>query len=104
MVVGDSHSLQVAHRAVLWWEYLTASLLSQNSIYLNGEAEVVTSDIVGVNGVIHFINKILIPSDLVDRNISLKISQASLKERALTSATVKTGLQSLSQQLWYCCP
>uniref|UniRef100_A0A8C3BNF0 Stabilin 1 n=1 Tax=Cairina moschata TaxID=8855 RepID=A0A8C3BNF0_CAIMO len=39
----------------------------ENSIYLNGEAEVVTSDIVGVNGVIHFINKILIPSDLVDR-------------------------------------
>lgn len=100
MVVGDPHSLQVAHRAMLWWEYLTASLLSQNSIYLNGEAKVVTGDIVGVNGVIHFINKILIPSDLVDRNISLKISQASLKERALTSATVK----SFSQQLWYCCP
>lgn len=92
VVVGDSHSLQVAHRAMLWWEYLTAPLLSQNSIYLNGEAEVVMGDIVGMNGVIHFINKILIPSDLVDRNISLKISQASLKEHALISATAKTGL------------
>uniref|UniRef100_A0A8C3BMF8 Stabilin 1 n=1 Tax=Cairina moschata TaxID=8855 RepID=A0A8C3BMF8_CAIMO len=54
----------------------------ENSIYLNGEAEVVTSDIVGVNGVIHFINKILIPSDLVDRNISLKISQQNITEVA----------------------
>lgn len=61
------------------WEYLIASLLSQNSIYLNEEAKVVVSDIIGVNGVIHFINKILIPSDLVDRNISSKISQVSLK-------------------------
>uniref|UniRef100_A0A663EVS1 Stabilin 1 n=1 Tax=Aquila chrysaetos chrysaetos TaxID=223781 RepID=A0A663EVS1_AQUCH len=40
----------------------------ENSIYLNEEAKVVVSDIIGVNGVIHFINKILIPSDLVDRN------------------------------------
>ena len=62
------------------WEYLIASLLSQNSIYLDEEAKVVTSDIVGVNGVIHFINKILIPSDLMDRNISSKISQVRLKQ------------------------
>uniref|UniRef100_A0A8B9VLL6 Stabilin 1 n=1 Tax=Anas zonorhyncha TaxID=75864 RepID=A0A8B9VLL6_9AVES len=82
VVVGDPHSLQVAHRTMFWWEYLTASLLSQNSIYLNGEAKVVTGDIVGVNGVIHFINKILIPSDLVDRNISLKISQQNITEVA----------------------
>uniref|UniRef100_A0A8B9CVC7 Stabilin 1 n=1 Tax=Anser brachyrhynchus TaxID=132585 RepID=A0A8B9CVC7_9AVES len=54
----------------------------ENSIYLNGEAEVVMGDIVGVNGVIHFINKILIPSDLVDRNISLKISQQNITEVA----------------------
>uniref|UniRef100_A0A803V533 Stabilin 1 n=1 Tax=Ficedula albicollis TaxID=59894 RepID=A0A803V533_FICAL len=39
--------------------------VSENSITLNKEAKVVASDIVGVNGVIHFINKILIPSDLV---------------------------------------
>uniref|UniRef100_A0A8C4UB24 Stabilin 1 n=1 Tax=Falco tinnunculus TaxID=100819 RepID=A0A8C4UB24_FALTI len=38
--------------------------VKENSIYLNEEAEVVVSDIIGVNGVIHFINKILIPSDL----------------------------------------
>uniref|UniRef100_A0A8C0VTN0 Stabilin 1 n=1 Tax=Cyanistes caeruleus TaxID=156563 RepID=A0A8C0VTN0_CYACU len=44
---------------------LSRSPLSQNSITLNEEAKVVTSDIVGVNGVIHFINKILIPSDLL---------------------------------------
>lgn len=62
------------------WEYLIISLLSQNSIYLNEEAKVVMSDIIGVNGVIHFINKILIPSDLVDRNISSKISRVSLKQ------------------------
>uniref|UniRef100_A0A8B9GLU5 Stabilin 1 n=1 Tax=Amazona collaria TaxID=241587 RepID=A0A8B9GLU5_9PSIT len=38
--------------------------VKENSIYLNEEAKVVVSDIVGMNGVIHFINKILIPSDL----------------------------------------
>jgi len=64
-------------------EHLIASLLSQNSIYLNDEAKVVMSDIVGVNGVIHFINKILIPSDLVSRNISSQISQVSLKPKEL---------------------
>lgn len=40
----------------------------------------VVSDIIGVNGVIHFINKILIPSDLVGRNVSLKISRVRLKQ------------------------
>uniref|UniRef100_A0A8U8BEX9 Uncharacterized protein n=1 Tax=Geospiza parvula TaxID=87175 RepID=A0A8U8BEX9_GEOPR len=44
---------------------LSRSPLSQNSITLNEEATVLTSDIVGVNGVIHFINKILIPRDLL---------------------------------------
>uniref|UniRef100_A0A8C3UUP6 Stabilin 1 n=1 Tax=Catharus ustulatus TaxID=91951 RepID=A0A8C3UUP6_CATUS len=39
--------------------------VNENSITLNEEAKVVTSDIVGVNGVIHFIDKILIPSDLL---------------------------------------
>uniref|UniRef100_A0A8C3QQ22 Stabilin 1 n=1 Tax=Cyanoderma ruficeps TaxID=181631 RepID=A0A8C3QQ22_9PASS len=38
--------------------------VNEDSITLNEEAKVVTSDIVGVNGVIHFINKILIPSEL----------------------------------------
>ncbi|XP_052535240.1 stabilin-1 [Tympanuchus pallidicinctus] len=56
----------------------------ENSIYLNDEAKVVTSDIVGVNGVIHFINKILIPSDLVSRNISSQLSQLNITEAAET--------------------
>ncbi|OXB60701.1 hypothetical protein ASZ78_011541 [Callipepla squamata] len=56
----------------------------ENSIYLNEEAKVVMSDIVGVNGVIHFINKILIPSDLVSRNISSQISQLNITEVAET--------------------
>ncbi|XP_010189258.1 PREDICTED: stabilin-1-like, partial [Mesitornis unicolor] len=54
----------------------------ENSIYLNEEAKVVVSDIIGVNGVIHFINKILIPSDLVDRNISSEMSQQNITEVA----------------------
>lgn len=57
---------------------LSRSPLSQNSITLNEEATVLTSDIVGVNGVIHFINKILIPSDLLGQNIS-KLSQVRLE-------------------------
>uniref|UniRef100_A0A663MEX9 Stabilin 1 n=1 Tax=Athene cunicularia TaxID=194338 RepID=A0A663MEX9_ATHCN len=71
-----------ALRGVLWCEYLTASLLSQNSIYLNEEAKVVLSDIIGMNGVIHFINQILIPSDLVGRNVSSEISRQNVTEVA----------------------
>ncbi|XP_075015285.1 stabilin-1 isoform X2 [Calonectris borealis] len=56
--------------------------VKENSIYLNEEAKVVVSDIIGMNGVIHFINKILIPSDLVGRNISSKISQQNVMEVA----------------------
>uniref|UniRef100_A0A8B9PAF4 Stabilin 1 n=1 Tax=Apteryx owenii TaxID=8824 RepID=A0A8B9PAF4_APTOW len=52
--------------------------MKENSIYLNEEATVVVGDIIGMNGVIHFINKILIPSDLVDHNISSKISQVNV--------------------------
>ncbi|KAF2986533.1 hypothetical protein EK904_010304 [Melospiza melodia maxima] len=55
--------------------------VNENSITLNEEATVLTSDIVGVNGVIHFINKILIPSDLVGHNIS-KLSQQNITEVA----------------------
>uniref|UniRef100_A0A8B9S3J3 Stabilin 1 n=1 Tax=Apteryx owenii TaxID=8824 RepID=A0A8B9S3J3_APTOW len=56
--------------------------MKENSIYLNEEATVVVGDIIGMNGVIHFINKILIPSDLVDHNISSKISQQNITEVA----------------------
>ncbi|OWK63486.1 Stabilin-1, partial [Lonchura striata] len=52
--------------------------VNENSITLNEEAKVVTSDIVGVNGVIHFIDRILIPSDLVGHNISSKLSQQNV--------------------------
>uniref|UniRef100_A0A8C3BMN8 Stabilin 1 n=1 Tax=Cairina moschata TaxID=8855 RepID=A0A8C3BMN8_CAIMO len=69
-------------RELLRYHMVGCQKLAVLCIYLNGEAEVVTSDIVGVNGVIHFINKILIPSDLVDRNISLKISQQNITEVA----------------------
>ncbi|XP_053932500.1 stabilin-1 isoform X1 [Cuculus canorus] len=55
--------------------------VKENSIYLNEEAKVVVSDIIGVNGVIHFINEILIPSDLGDRNIS-QISRQNITEAA----------------------
>uniref|UniRef100_A0A8C0ATL5 Stabilin 1 n=1 Tax=Buteo japonicus TaxID=224669 RepID=A0A8C0ATL5_9AVES len=88
--VGNTTTVSVllsqAHRRLIGrWrgcEYLIASLLSQNSIYLNEEAKVVVSDIIGMNGVIHFIDKILIPSDLVDRNVSLKISRQNITQVA----------------------
>lgn len=34
---------------------------SQNSVFLNGKAKIVTSDIISTNGVIHLIDKILVP-------------------------------------------
>ncbi|NWZ21601.1 STAB2 protein, partial [Asarcornis scutulata] len=34
---------------------------SQNSVYLNNKAEIIFSDVVGTNGVIHIINQILVP-------------------------------------------
>ncbi|XP_053809782.1 stabilin-1 [Vidua chalybeata] len=55
--------------------------VNENSITLNEEAKVVMSDIVGVNGVIHFIDRILIPSDLVGHNIS-KLSQQNVTDVA----------------------
>lgn len=59
----------------------------------------VTSDIVGVNGVIHFINKILIPSDLVDRNISSKLLQVRLEPCPGVRAVVSSGTGSLPAML-----
>uniref|UniRef100_A0A8C6JBN5 Uncharacterized protein n=1 Tax=Melopsittacus undulatus TaxID=13146 RepID=A0A8C6JBN5_MELUD len=46
--------------------------VKENSIYLNEEAKVVVSDIIGMNGVIHFINKILIPSEHPDPCYSVR--------------------------------
>uniref|UniRef100_A0A8C0FC42 Stabilin 1 n=1 Tax=Bubo bubo TaxID=30461 RepID=A0A8C0FC42_BUBBB len=56
--------------------------VKENSISLNEEAKVVVSDIIGMNGVIHFINQILIPSDLVGSNISSEISRQNITEVA----------------------
>uniref|UniRef100_A0A8C3JY96 Stabilin 2 n=1 Tax=Calidris pygmaea TaxID=425635 RepID=A0A8C3JY96_9CHAR len=39
---------------------------SQNSLVLNNKAEVIFSDVVGTNGVIHVINQILVPSHIQD--------------------------------------
>ncbi|RLW00187.1 hypothetical protein DV515_00009195 [Chloebia gouldiae] len=39
---------------------------SQNSLVLNNKAEIVLSDAVGTNGVIHVINQILVPSHMQD--------------------------------------
>uniref|UniRef100_A0A8B9D5B9 Stabilin 2 n=1 Tax=Anser cygnoides TaxID=8845 RepID=A0A8B9D5B9_ANSCY len=39
---------------------------SQNSVYLNNKAEIIFSDAVGTNGVIHIINQILVPSHIQD--------------------------------------
>ncbi|KAF2979785.1 hypothetical protein EK904_012809 [Melospiza melodia maxima] len=39
---------------------------SQNSLVLNNKAEIVFSDTVGTNGVIHVINQILVPSQMQD--------------------------------------
>lgn len=38
----------------------------QNSLVLNNKAEIVLSDTVGTNGVIHVINQILVPSQMQD--------------------------------------
>ncbi|XP_013802934.1 stabilin-2 isoform X1 [Apteryx mantelli] len=37
---------------------------SQNSVYLNNKAEIIFSDAVGTNGVIHVINQVLVPSQI----------------------------------------
>uniref|UniRef100_A0A803VDB2 Stabilin 2 n=1 Tax=Ficedula albicollis TaxID=59894 RepID=A0A803VDB2_FICAL len=39
---------------------------SQNSLVLNNKAEIILSDAVGTNGVIHVINQILVPSQMQD--------------------------------------
>jgi len=38
----------------------------QNSLILNNKAEIILSDAVGTNGVIHVINQILVPSHMQD--------------------------------------
>ncbi|KAH0630043.1 hypothetical protein JD844_012626 [Phrynosoma platyrhinos] len=61
-------------------DYLQNS--TTNSVYLNDEAKIIESDITGTNGVIHFIDKILMPYDLQNYNISSNLSEKSITEVA----------------------
>ncbi|KAJ6667712.1 hypothetical protein lerEdw1_016033 [Lerista edwardsae] len=49
--------------------------MKKNSVYLNEEAKIIESDSSGKNGVIHFIDKILVPYDLQNHNISSNLSE-----------------------------
>ncbi|XP_070594767.1 stabilin-1 isoform X2 [Erythrolamprus reginae] len=56
--------------------------MKENSLYLNEEVKIIESDIIGENGVIHFIDGILIPYDLQLHNISCHLSQKTIFEVA----------------------
>uniref|UniRef100_A0A8D0G9K9 Stabilin-1 n=1 Tax=Sphenodon punctatus TaxID=8508 RepID=A0A8D0G9K9_SPHPU len=55
-------------------------VVKENFVYLNGDVKIITSDIIGTNGVIHFIDKILIPSEL--QNISSQLSKQNITDVA----------------------
>ncbi|XP_053156108.1 stabilin-1 [Hemicordylus capensis] len=55
--------------------------VKEDSVYLNEEAKIIESAIV-LNGVIHFIDKVLVPYDLQNRNISSSLSEKSITEVA----------------------
>ncbi|XP_061473966.1 stabilin-1 [Rhineura floridana] len=76
--------------------------VKENSVYLNDEAKIIESDVTGLNGVIHFIDKILIPYDLQNFSISSKLSQKTITEVAdaygykiYSKLLVEAGLLSL---------
>ncbi|XP_074862088.1 stabilin-1 isoform X2 [Carettochelys insculpta] len=56
--------------------------VKENSVHLNEEATIITSDIVGTNGVIHITDKILIPFGLQSQNISSQLAQQNITEVA----------------------
>ncbi|XP_019402937.1 PREDICTED: stabilin-1-like [Crocodylus porosus] len=56
--------------------------VKENSLYLNDDAKVITSDLVGVNGVIHIIDKILIPGELQGLSIPSQLSQQNITDVA----------------------
>jgi uncharacterized surface protein with fasciclin (FAS1) repeats len=64
--------------------------LSKNAtgVFLNGASQVTTADVDASNGVVHVINKVLLPPT---QNI-VQIAQANSNLTALVAAVVKTGL------------
>ncbi len=64
--------------------------LSKNAtgVFINGSSQVTTADVDASNGVVHVINKVLIPPTL---NI-VQIAQGNPNLTALVAAVVKTGL------------
>ncbi|XP_059572069.1 stabilin-1 isoform X2 [Alligator mississippiensis] len=56
--------------------------VKENSLYLNDDAKVITSDLVGLNGVIHIIDKILIPGELQSLSIPSQLSQQNVTDVA----------------------
>uniref|UniRef100_A0A663LQ53 Stabilin 2 n=1 Tax=Athene cunicularia TaxID=194338 RepID=A0A663LQ53_ATHCN len=73
---------------------------SQNSLVLNNKAEIILSDAVGTNGVIHVINQILVPSHMQDFPLkkvceSLKIVAAKHGYILFSSLLEKNNLLGL---------
>uniref|UniRef100_A0A8C3R7U3 Stabilin 2 n=1 Tax=Cyanoderma ruficeps TaxID=181631 RepID=A0A8C3R7U3_9PASS len=73
---------------------------SQNSLVLNNKAEIILSDAVGTNGVIHVINQILVPSHMQDFPLkkvceSLKMVAAKHGYNLFSSLLEKNNLLGL---------
>ncbi|XP_077181928.1 stabilin-1 [Paroedura picta] len=76
--------------------------MKENSVYLNEEAKILDGDFIGPNANIHFIDKILIPNDLKNPDISSSLSKKSITEVAeaygykiFSKLLVDTGLLPL---------
>ena len=63
-----------------------AAAVNTNILYLNSDASVITADVMATNGVVHVINKVLLPPTVVD----LAIDNSSFS--ILVEAVVKAGL------------
>lgn len=70
----------------------------QNSLVLNNKAEIVLSDAVGTNGVIHVINQILVPSHMQDFLLKkVCVAYHYCKPRGFSTVTVR-DINHISQQ------
>uniref|UniRef100_A0ABM5FKB7 Stabilin-1 n=1 Tax=Pogona vitticeps TaxID=103695 RepID=A0ABM5FKB7_9SAUR len=76
--------------------------VKENSVYLNDEAKIIESDIIGTNGVLHFIDKILTPYDLKNHSIAPSLSKKTITEvaeaygyKTYSRLLQETGLLSL---------